>query len=94
MHSDAIAELPPDAEWLASSAQYPFHAFRIGSALAVQFHPEASAATMCSWATQAGVDPAPIEGDMSTLGRDLATLADAIAAGFLAEVRAERRRTG
>lgn len=94
MHADAVAELPPDAEWLASSAQYPFHAFRIGSALAVQFHPEASAATMCTWAARNGVDVAPIEKDMSSHGRDLATLADAIAAGFLAEVTAAGRQVG
>lgn len=92
MHADAVAELPPDAEWLASSAQYPFHAFRIGSALAVQFHPEASAATMCSWASRNQLDPGVIEQDMSASGRDLDTLADAIGAGFLAEVRAAGQR--
>ena len=94
MHADAVAELPPDAEWLASSGQYPFHAFRIGSALAVQFHPEASAATMCAWAARNGIDIAVIEQDMSRHGRDLSTLADAIAAGFLAEVRAAGRQVG
>lgn len=94
MHADAVAELPPDAEWLASSEQYPFQAFRIGSALALQFHPEAGAATMLSWARLQGLDAAELEEQMTRHADDLATLADAIATGFLREVRtATRRRT-
>src|SRR5690625_7797840 len=46
MHSDAITALPPEATWLASSQQYPFQAFRLGSAAGVQFHPHADEATM------------------------------------------------
>lgn len=41
-HTDTF-ELPPGAELLACSAAYP-QAFRVGSALAIQFHPELSSA--------------------------------------------------
>ena len=38
-HSDAVTELPPDAELLAEN-DYGVHAFRVGDAYGVQFHPE------------------------------------------------------
>ncbi|MGQ4556422.1 glutamine amidotransferase-related protein [Halobellus sp. GM3] len=38
-HSDAVTELPPDAELLAEN-EYGVHAFRRGDAWGVQFHPE------------------------------------------------------
>ncbi|SDX78831.1 type 1 glutamine amidotransferase [Halobellus clavatus] len=38
-HSDAVTELPPDAELLAEN-DYGIHAFRRGHAWGVQFHPE------------------------------------------------------
>jgi len=52
-HADAVSELPRDAVWLASSNMYPFQAFRLGSALAVQFHPEADAAMLEQWLADA-----------------------------------------
>ena len=52
-HADAVSELPRDAVWLASSNMYPFQAFRLGSALAVQFHPEADTALVERWLTEA-----------------------------------------
>jgi GMP synthase (glutamine-hydrolysing) len=38
-HGDAVADLPPDAEVLARN-DYGLHAFRVGHAFGVQFHPE------------------------------------------------------
>ena len=38
-HSDAVTELPPDAELLAEN-DYGIHAFRVGDSYGVQFHPE------------------------------------------------------
>ncbi|GGL29797.1 hypothetical protein GCM10009037_11920 [Halarchaeum grantii] len=38
-HSDAVTELPPNAELLAEN-DYGIHAFRRGNAYGVQFHPE------------------------------------------------------
>jgi GMP synthase (glutamine-hydrolysing) len=55
MHDDAIVDLPAGAAWLASSRMYPYQAFRVGErAWGVQFHPEASPATMHAWAVDAG----------------------------------------
>ncbi len=47
-HEDTF-ELPPEATLLARSGPYP-HAFRHGSALAVQFHPDCDAAQARLWA--------------------------------------------
>lgn len=49
-HADVVTELPPDATLLASSERYANQAFRIGSAVGVQFHPEASPDLMGRWA--------------------------------------------
>lgn len=55
MHSDAIVDLPRGASWLAASRMYPYQAFRVGErAWGVQFHPEASPATMHAWSVADG----------------------------------------
>lgn len=55
MHSDAIVDLPRGASWLAASRMYPYQAFRVGEqAWGVQFHPEASPATMHAWSVDDG----------------------------------------
>lgn len=63
-HSDAV-ELPSGAALLASTAKTPVQAFRLGSAVATQFHPEADAALLDSWLSTPsmvdGIDPATIE---------------------------------
>ena len=43
-HGDAVVDLPPEAELLATN-EYGVHAFRAGHAWGVQFHPEYDAAT-------------------------------------------------
>ncbi|MGB7961492.1 MAG: type 1 glutamine amidotransferase [Propionicimonas sp.] len=91
MHSDAVSELPPDAVWLASSARYPFHAFRVGSALGVQFHPEAGSQTMCRWAAGHGLTTHEVAAQMQRHAESLGRLADLITEGFLAEVAAAGR---
>lgn len=47
-HSDAV-ELPRGASLLASTARTPVQAFRLGSALGTQFHPEADTNLLDSW---------------------------------------------
>ena len=91
MHADAVSELPPGAVWLASSAQYPFHAFRVGSALGVQFHPEAGSPTMCSWAAGHGEPTEPVAAEMTRHAESLELLADLIVQGFLAEIATAQR---
>ncbi len=60
-HEDAIAVLPEDATWLASSRQYPFQAFRVGSAWGLQFHPEAGEETLVGWQAQHAGEAAAAE---------------------------------
>jgi GMP synthase (glutamine-hydrolysing) len=47
-HSDAV-ELPRGATLLASTNATPVQAFRLGSALGVQFHPEADRELLTTW---------------------------------------------
>lgn len=49
-HNDIVTALPPGAIELAATDKYPNQAFRIGSAVGVQFHPEASPRQMGRWA--------------------------------------------
>lgn len=55
-HHDAVTVLPPGVESLATSALYPNQAFRVGSAVGVQFHPEASPDLMGRWTELDGGD--------------------------------------
>ncbi len=70
-HEDTF-RLPPGAELLASSS-YP-QAFRVGSALALQFHPEADAAMVQEWIARYG------DSNLASSGIDGAGLVAAVAA--------------
>lgn len=51
-HQDAVTQLPPDAELLATGDAYPVQAFRVGEcAWGVQYHPEVSVAGFERWLT-------------------------------------------
>lgn len=69
-HQDTF-EIPPQGTLLAQSDRFP-QAFRCGSALAVQPHPEASADTVAVWVHEsdvperAGADGAGLIADMRT----------------------------
>ncbi|MFJ8146439.1 type 1 glutamine amidotransferase [Streptomyces sp. NPDC096048] len=61
-HVDAVTALPPDSAWLMESERCPYQAFRVGDrAWGVQFHPEAGADRVRSWAPERirakGLDP-------------------------------------
>ncbi|MDR3069889.1 MAG: type 1 glutamine amidotransferase [Propionibacteriaceae bacterium] len=86
MHSDSAVRLPKDAIWLASSERYPFHAFRIGSALGVQFHPETSLGVMRNWLEGAGIDPTKTIKKFGVYKSELDDLCRALAAGFVSQV--------
>ena len=45
-HSEAVVRLPPESVLLASSSLCAHHAFRVGCAWGVQFHPEINATIM------------------------------------------------
>lgn len=93
-HRDAITELPEGAIWLASSNQYPFQAFRIGSALGVQFQPQAGIEDVAAWVAgnevEAGAEPdqeasADDAGAWAEAADELATMRSAIFEAFAAE---------
>lgn len=92
MHADAVVDLPARATLLASSALYAHHAFRIGSALAVQFHPEASEATLTGWIAETGDDPAPAAHAYAQHRETLAAVREIIAATFVRQVEFAARR--
>lgn len=67
---------PPGAEVLARNGRYP-HAFRVGTALGIQPHPEVSSAVVYTWVEHfgsaqlaaAGVDPRPMLAAMAAADR-------------------------
>ncbi len=89
MHADAVVELPSGAVWLASSALYPFQAFRIGSAWGVQFHPEVGLETFTAWAQlHPEVDTGAVVAEYRAHDAEIAAGGRAIAHAFAALVRA------
>lgn len=85
-HDDAVSTLPENAIWLASSRQYPFQAFRVGSAWGLQFHPEAGEETLATWTRHDGADDAEIEklrADHRAAADQLARLAELIGVRFV-----------
>jgi GMP synthase (glutamine-hydrolysing) len=88
MHADAVVELPGAAVWLASSALYPFQAFRVGSAWGVQFHPEVSRETFAGWAgLHPDVDAAAVLAQFDEHDAEIARGGRAVAEAFAALVR-------
>ncbi len=55
-HHD-VFDLPPGADLLAWGGHSPNQAFRLGSVLGVQFHPEVDAALVASWHDHASTPP-------------------------------------
>ncbi|MCL1871138.1 MAG: type 1 glutamine amidotransferase [Promicromonosporaceae bacterium] len=89
MHSDAISELPEHATWLGWSRQYPYQAFRLGSALGVQFHPEAGKSLALGWALQHDdVDSPSVDAQMNAASAELADLVITLGRSFAAQVDA------
>ena len=88
LHSDAVVDLPPGAVWLASSNQYPYQAFRVGSAWGLQFHPEASTTTLRDWAVWDGtVDVEAILAGYAAREAELVATGAVLAGAFLDVVR-------
>ena len=55
-HHD-VFDLPPGGDLLAWGGHAPNQAFRLGSVLGLQFHPEVDAATVASWYDRASTPP-------------------------------------
>ncbi len=91
MHADAVVELPPGATALARSARYPVQAMRLGSALGVQFHPEASPDLLGAWASgRPGVDAEALTTAARRHDREVARAGRAVAEGFVGQLRRAR----
>ncbi|HEX7804836.1 MAG TPA: type 1 glutamine amidotransferase [Cellulomonas sp.] len=87
MHSDAVVDLPRGATWLASSAMYPYQAFRVGSAWGVQFHPEAGTELLSAWADESDdVDTAEVREAYARRADQLTDAGCRIAQAFVALV--------
>lgn len=66
-HKDVVTKLPVAAVELARTDRYPNQAFRVGSALGLQFHPEATPAMMQGWAADRNEDPRPMRTAMEAV---------------------------
>ncbi|MGV8977948.1 MAG: type 1 glutamine amidotransferase [Cellulomonas sp.] len=83
-HGDAVVDLPRGAAWLASSAMYPYQAFRIGSAWGVQFHPEAGTDLLSQWAEgDDDVDAAEVRDAYASRADELTEAGRTIAQAFV-----------
>jgi GMP synthase (glutamine-hydrolysing) len=87
-HYDGVTALPGDAVVLASNAAYPIQAFRVGEvAWGLQFHIEATAEMVRTWAVEEGLDPALAEpiafasGRLADVGQEIARRFAAIITG-------------
>lgn len=95
-HHDAITRLPEGATELARTQTYPNQAFRVGSALGVQFHPEASPGLISSWAAGQGHDAGRVWEEMAAVDADVIRFGRLLIAGFVAQLsgsRAAQRRS-
>lgn len=84
-HHDVVTRLPDGAVELATTQQYGNQAFRYGSAVGVQFHPEASPTRMAQWADNRGHDPQAMYEAMVAVDDDVARVGEAIARAFAAQ---------
>lgn len=96
-HTDAV-DLPRGATLLASTPTTPVQAFRIGSALATQFHPEVDAALLDAWLADAtscdGLPRAVIDRMRRDGAEHVPRLERAATLGFAAFVAAVRDHRG
>ncbi|WP_035756606.1 type 1 glutamine amidotransferase [Granulicoccus phenolivorans] len=86
-HHDVVSVLPPGATELARSKKYPNQAFRLGSALGVQFHPEASPELVGKWADQDGQNGRELVRRLREVDDRVAANSRAVIAAFAEQVR-------
>lgn len=89
-HGDAVTALPRGAVHLATSALYPYQAFRVGHrAWGVQYHPEATPDVYAAWLEERrgllagrGTSPERLVAEMADADAALVATADAHGAAF------------
>ncbi|MDO4887819.1 MAG: type 1 glutamine amidotransferase [Actinomycetaceae bacterium] len=84
-HYDAVVTLPEGANLLAGSQLYPIQAFRIGSALGLQFHPETTPQIMAAHRREQGVVGAEFLSGLLAVDATVVDSARRIAHGFAAQ---------
>ncbi len=89
-HRDAVTALPGGSNELAATELYPNQAFRVGSALGLQFHPEASPELMERWAEGSGADPLRTRRAMRLVDTEVARNGALLARGFADDLRNRR----
>ncbi len=97
VHADTF-DAPPHATILATGGGY-LQAFRVGSALAIQPHPEVTPAIFATWRSasfddlvaRAGADRAQLDAALRVADDDVAETADRFFGGFLAGLPADPR---
>ncbi len=87
MHADGVVRLPPGATLLATGEAYEVQAFRVGSAVGVQFHPEATPQIMAGWYAEHG-DPDEMVHRMTAVDADVRRGGQALTDGFVRVVAA------
>lgn len=89
-HFDAVDILPPNAQLLATNAQCPIQAFRLGSIVGVQFHPEATPELVEKWSQTNGTDSATIGAKLRTVDKHVEASGRALISAFVNLVAANR----
>lgn len=87
-HHDAVTVLPSEVEWLAGTELYPNQAFRVGSAVGVQFHPEASPELMGRWVELDGGDGRAVRRAMQAQDIEVSRNGRLLAQAFCGQIRA------
>lgn len=90
-HSDVVTKLPTGAALLGSSAAYRNQAFRLGSAVGVQFHPEASPELMGRWAELDGNNAREMRRRVQAKDSDLSRNGRLLASSFCTDLRSRAR---
>lgn len=88
-HSDAVERLPEGARLLGSSTAYNYQAFRIGSGLALQFHPEASPEQIARWHVALGGEEEPLLSALQAVDGRVAFNGQRIAYAFARQIGVE-----
>ncbi|OYO03885.1 type 1 glutamine amidotransferase [Enemella evansiae] len=89
-HRDVVTRLPPGAIELARTDRFAHQVFRAGSAVGVQFHPEASPEQVARWAELTGGDAAGDRAALTAVDTEVSAAARAVAYGFADQLGATR----
>lgn len=89
-HFDAVDVLPPQATLLATGEPCPVQAFRLGSIVGVQFHPEATPELVDEWSKTNGTDSEAIVAKLRAVDKQVEANGRALIAAFVEQVGANQ----